>query len=837
MLPIDPILSDVVRSLATTPRLVLEAPPGAGKTTRVPRALLDAGTRGEIVVLEPRRLATRMAARRVADDLGEKVGETVGYQVRFEDVSSERTRIRFVTEGVLTRRLVAGGDLEGVGAVVLDEFHERHLQGDVALALVRRLARTSRPDLQIVVMSATLDAGPVAAFLDAPSIRAEGRSYPVDVEHLTAPDDRPVASQVASAVRRLVHEGLDGDVLVFLPGAAEIRKTIETCEKLASEHDLLLVPLHGDLSPADQDRAVRRADRRKIIVSTNVAESSVTIDGVVAVVDSGLARVASHAPWSGLSKLVVARVSRASAIQRAGRAGRTRPGRCLRLYTKGDFENRPEHDAPEILRVDLAQLTLDLGAANVGDIAWLDAPPARALDAARTLLGRLGAFDASGNVTELGRSMARFGVHPRQARIVLEGVKRGVADAACTAAALLAERDIRVAARTRVGGPRGATGAATERSDVVAMLDAFREARDSRFSQSSMRAAGLDPGATLAVERGRDALARIAKRERGGDEAYDDEAALLMCVLAGYPDRVARRVRARTLALGGGGSADLADSSAVRDAPWLVAVDAEEPRAGGRTLVRIASEIEPDWLLEMFDVRVSIEVSWDAQASRVAAVERMTYDGLVVDESPAKGDAARSEMARVLADAALARGARAFAPDGELDRWVARARFAASVDASVRAPSDDDVRAVLTELCDGAKSFAELREAGLLDLLRARFGPAAIVDRLAPERVTFTAGRAAAVDYEEGKPPWVESYLQDFFGMAATPRVGDGQVALVVHLWAPNKRAVQVTSDLAGFWQRHYPAIRKELMRKYPRHNWPEDPTKPAPRFAKEARK
>jgi ATP-dependent helicase HrpB len=369
------------------------------------------------------------------------------------------------------------------------------------------------------------------------------------------------------------------------------------------------------------------------------------------------------------------------------------------------------------------------------------------------------------------------------------------------------------------------------------MLDAFREAKDARFSQSSMRAAGLDPGATLAVERARDALLRVAKRERAGDEAYDDEAALLACILAGYPDRVARRVRARTLALGGGGSAELAETSAVRDAPWLVAVDAEEPRAGGRTLVRVASEIEPDWLLEMFDVRVSIEMSWDAEAARVSAVERMTYDGLVVDESPAKGGAARAEMALALAEAARTRGARAFAPDGELDRWLARARFAKSVDASVSAPSDDEVRAVLTELCDGLTSFAELRDAGLLDLLRARFGPSAVVDRLAPERVVFTAGRGAAVAYEEGKAPWVESYLQDFFGMAATPRVGDGRVALVVHLWAPNKRAVQVTSDLAGFWERHYPAIRKELMRKYPRHNWPEDPTKPAPRFAKEVRR
>ena len=343
-LPIDPLLPEVVASLRAQPTLVLEAPPGAGKTTRVPRALLDAGMaeHGEIVVLEPRRLAARMAARRVADELGEKVGGTVGYQVRFEDVSSAKTRIRFVTEGVLGRKLVATPDLAGIAVVVLDEFHERHLQGDVALALVERLRRTRRPELRVVVMSATLATGPLAAHLGAPVLRSEGRRFDVAIEHLPQPDERPLALQVASAVgRRLVGGGLDGDVLVFLPGAGEIRRAREACEKLAAEAGLALVPLHGDLSPDEQDTAVRPGTRRKVILSTNVAESSVTIEGVVAVVDAGLARVASQAPWSGLPRLRVEKVSRASGVQRAGRAGRTRPGRCLRLYTRADFESPP----------------------------------------------------------------------------------------------------------------------------------------------------------------------------------------------------------------------------------------------------------------------------------------------------------------------------------------------------------------------------------------------------------------------------------------------------------------------------------------------------------------
>ena len=395
-LTIDPALPELIRRLAANGCLVLVAEPGAGKTTRVPPALLAAGlaANGDIVVLEPRRLAARLAARRVAEELGEPLGERVGYQVRFEEASSPRTRIRFVTEGILTRRLASDPRLTGVSLVVLDEFHERHLPGDLALALLRRLRRGARPDLRLVVMSATLEAAPVACFLAAERLDVPGRAFPVELEHAghdsVSPDIRPaeLAARVAATLRRLRSPAdgrrttpLDGDVLVFLPGASEIRAALQACAGLAEAERLLLVPLHGDLAPAEQDRAVRPAGRPKVILSTNVAETSVTIDGVTTVIDSGLARIARHSPWSGLPSLAVERISQASAAQRAGRAGRTRPGRCIRLFTRPDHDRRPAHDVPEIRRADLADSVLALHASLGPDEAldWLEPPPPAAL--------------------------------------------------------------------------------------------------------------------------------------------------------------------------------------------------------------------------------------------------------------------------------------------------------------------------------------------------------------------------------------------------------------------------------------------------------------------------
>lgn len=829
-LPIDSILDDIVRTVLSAGALVLEAPPGAGKTTRVPAALLDAlGDKGDVVVLEPRRLSARMAAERVAEERGERVGETVGYTVRFEDRTSPATRLRFVTEGVLTRRLVSDPDLRGTAVVVLDEFHERHLHGDVALALVRRLRLTRRPDLRVVVMSATLSAKPIADYLGAKTLRAEGRMFEVKIEH-AKPDDRPLALQVAGAVRAVVREEADGDVLVFLPGAAEIRRAKEAVESIAAQHHLALLPLHGDLSPAEQDRAVRRQSQRKVILATNVAESSVTIDGVVAVVDSGLARVAGHASWSGLPTLEVAKISRASATQRAGRAGRTRPGRCLRLYTQADFTLRPEHDAPEIERLDLAQTWLELSAAGATDLAWLDAPPAASTRAAIELLTRLGALDGQGRVTDIGKRLLLVPLHPRQARLLLEASQRGVARDGAVLAALIAERDIRSTQKAHFNDRRGIRDAATERSDLLAMLDLYREAEDARFGEGALRRLELDPGPTFAVSR---AVRQIASRQRGGQDGSDpggtSEDRLLLSVLAGYPDRVVKRGQGRTLAMAGGGAAELSEGSVVRDAPWMVAIDADQQK--GRTLVRVASAIDPDWLLELFPdaIRDVTDTRWDASSESVVASSRLVYEGLVLVEGATT--AATAATSRVLAGAAIQAGPRSFAPEGALDRWLARVRFAHEHDGDIAAPDDREVEEALRAMCAGKRSFAELRAASLLDSLEERLdGRArARLAKLAPERVTLGGGRAVRVEYEPGKPPWIASRLQDFFGMAEGPKVAEGRIPLVLHLLAPNKRAQQVTVDLRGFWSKHYPAVRKELARKYPRHAWPEDPLRAAP--------
>jgi ATP-dependent helicase HrpB len=872
-LPIDEILNDAVAHLRRAPSLVIEAPPGAGKTTRLPAALLDAGVAGgDVLVLEPRRLAARMAARRVAEERGESLGETIGYQVRFEEIAGPRTRLRFLTEGVLTRRLLADPQLDGVGCIVLDEFHERHLQADLALALLRRLQRAERPDLKIVAMSATLDAAPVARYLDdCVVLRSEGRRFDVNVEHATRHDERPLEVQVEEAVGRLVSERLDGHVLVFLPGAASIRRAQGACERVAAEAGLLVLPLHGELPAAEQDAAVRPTERRKLILSTNVAETSVTIEGVAAVIDSGLARVAEHSPWSGLPMLKVSRVSKASATQRAGRAGRTRAGRCLRLYTAQDFGARPDHETPEVRRLDLAESVLELRAAGVSDpggFEWFESPSTESLEAAETLLRRLGATDEQGRVTVAGRSMLRLPLHPRLARIVVEAEARGVAREACAIAALIAEREIRagrgVSFRSKERGAAGASarrGAVTHgSSDLLELLDLFAEAEAHDFAAEHVRLLDLEPNAVRSVARVSRQLRRLTHRgPRAGvkDEqnavrhvnklSDEKERELLISILAGYPDRVARRraMEARRegdteLLLSGGGTAELARESVVSRAEFIVAVDAEErgdaaraPSRAAKTVVRLASAIEPDWLLDLFadSLAEKVEARWNAQAERVEVVQRMTYDRLVIDERRA-ARAEGEEVTRALVEAALDRGPEAFDDGEETTRLIARIEFVARTFTEAALPTlgDEDVRASLAEMCEGRRSFAELREAvragELAARLRRRLSPeqSRLVAQMAPERVTLARGRQARVAYERGQMPSVASRLQDFFGMREGPRVAGGRVPVVLRLLAPNQRPVQVTTDLAGFWSREYPRVRRELGRRYPRHAWPEDP-------------
>jgi ATP-dependent helicase HrpB len=845
-LPIDPLLPEIVSTLRDARSLVLEAPPGAGKTTRVPRALLAAGLgKGkEIVVLQPRRLPTRLAAQRVAEELGERVGDTVGYQVRFEDVRGPKTRLSFVTEGVLGRRLLTDPTLRDVGAVILDEFHERHLSADISLALLRRLQEGARPDLKLAVMSATLDAGPIRTYLSGcPGLRSEGRRFEVTYEYLPTADDRHLDVQVLSAIKRVFTAGLDGDILVFLPGAGEIRRARDACAEFAERHGVDVLPLHGDLSPAEQDRAVRRSSRRKIILSTNVAETSVTIDGVAVVIDSGLARVASHSPWSGLPTLKLAKVSRASATQRAGRAGRTRAGHCLRLYTQHDFDGRPEQDAPEIRRVDLAETVLALRASGVKDLGtfpFFEPPPAAALEAAETLLRRLGAVDKQGRVTPIGERLLRFPVHPRQARIIVEGEQRGVGADASVLAALMGERDIRREARANLGSGARAAAVVSGPSDLLELTERFRQAERADFATGRLHSLSLEAGAVQSVDRVQRQLRR-AVRDKGPRPSRPEavEEALMLSVLAGYPDRVAKRRRPRSpeLLLFGGGTASLSEMSVVQDAELMVAVDAEE-RPGKGAVVRLASAVEPEWLLDLYpDALEELDaLQWNAEARRVERITRLSYGNLVLEETRAPAPASE-ETARVLVEAALAAGPERFADPEALTQWRTRVGLLAGAFPEAHFPTVDAafLRDSLASLCSGARSFSDLEGVSLLDALSARLTSeqARLLSSHAPERVTLPGGRGVKVNYEPGKPPWIESRLQDFFGMAQGPSVGAGRVALVLHLLAPNMRAVQVTTDLAGFWERHYPAIRKELCRKYPRHSWPEDPRNaqpPAPR-------
>jgi ATP-dependent helicase HrpB len=765
-LPVDAILPEMIASLKRSPNLVIEAPPGAGKTTRVPPALLEI-VGGEVVVLEPRRIAARLAARRVAWEMGEQVGQTVGYQVRFEEAISSRTRVRFVTEGVLTRRLLSDPTLKGVAAVVLDEFHERHLESDLALALLKRLQRT-RPDLRIIVMSATLDTEQVAQYLDGcPILRSEGRLFEVSIQHLPY-SPKSLEAQLTDALELLIAEEPSGDVLAFLPGAAEIRRAMRESQAVAHRADLLVLPLHGDLSPAEQDRAIMPAPQRKVILATNVAESSVTVEGVNAVIDSGLARIATYSQWTGLPTLHVGRVSKASAKQRAGRAGRTGPGRVLRLYGVEDYQRRPEYDAPEIARSDLSQLCLALRAMGIGDLEWLDAPPAAAVESAESLLDRLGATEARVH------QLARYPLHPRLSRILTAAMERGVGEDGCVAAALLG------------------SGARSEKNDLLAAIDSDQDYRTRQQIEQ---------------------LRRIARPAR---QAEHNDDALLMSVLAGFPDRVARRRAGNQVLLSTGGSAEVAGDPPRYE--FMVAVDAEDRKDKPLPLIRMTARIEPEWLIELFPdhVREKSGVEWNRLGERVEAVSALLYDELVIQES--RGAAPDAEAAaELLAQKALEAGIDRFVDREALDEFVARVQFAGF--------EGPDMAQALKDLCLGLRSFTELKNAAmnLVSLLEQRMVTRRL-EQIAPTRIRLPNGRQTKVHYEPGKPPWIASRLQDFFGMRETPRIGPEQTPVVVHLLAPNQRAVQTTSDLAGFWERLYPQVRRELMRRYPRHSWPERP-------------
>ncbi|HEX2917488.1 MAG TPA: ATP-dependent helicase HrpB [Edaphobacter sp.] len=771
ILPIDQLLPQIAGSLRDNPNLVLEAPPGAGKTTRVPPLLLTLFP-GEVLVLEPKRIAARMAAARVASEMGERLGETVGYQVRFEEVSGPKTRLRYVTEGMLIRRMTADPTLKGVDAVILDEFHERNLDGDFALALLKRLQK-SRPKLVIVVMSATLDGGPIANYLDGcPVLRSEGRLFEVGIRHLPYSPE-PLATQVRNALQKLLSENASGHILVFLPGAAEIRQAMRECERIARDNELMMLPLHGALTIAEQDRALKPTKQRKLILATNVAETSVTVEGVTAVIDSGLARLSSASVWTGLPTLQLGRISKASARQRAGRAGRTRPGRVIRLYAQEDFAKRPEYEVPEILRSDLSSLCLALralGEDTMHALDWLDIPPQAAINNAEVLLDSLGATTGP-----TAARLARYPLSPRLARVLDEASRRGVAEQGCVVAALLG------------------SGVRLEGGNILDALD--RPPMDAMFQQHLKQ------------------LRRIAPRQ--GEKRTATEVDLLHAILCGFPDRVARRRTGKHLLLANGVTAEMQGTAVGGE--FLVVLDVEDRSERGLPLVRLIAPIEPDWLIDLFPERICerTEVEWNSAASRVESVSALLFDQLALDESRHVIRDERSS--EVLYQKAMEAGIDSFIDREALESLLARASFAQL--------EEPDVSSVFRRLCEGLSSFSELRKAAdqFVPMVEQMLDGRLLRDR-APKSIRLAGGREVKVHYERAKSPWIASRLQDFFGMKETPVLGRERTPVVIHLLAPNQRAVQTTSDLAGFWERLYPELRRALMRRYPKHHWPECP-------------
>ena len=815
-LPIDAALPDLFDALDRSRVVVLQAPTGAGKTTRLPPALLDR-IEGQVWLVEPRRVAARAAAGRIAKEQGWKVGEEVGWQVRFDKRVGPNTRLVAVTEGVLVRRLQEDPFLEGIGAIVLDEFHERHLPGDVALAMLRRVREDVRDDLVLVVMSATLDPEALAATLDGVVVRSEGRQFPVDIRYDAQPDDRWLDVRVADAVRRAWRE-TEGDVLAFLPGVGDIRRTEERLEGLG-----VVRSLYGDLPADQQDAVLSPTGPRQVVLATNIAESSLTLPRVSAVVDCGLEKRMVFDPATGLDRLETTRIGRRSADQRAGRAGRTGPGVAYRLWTRAEDLRLPASAPPEIARVDLTGAILELrswGEADPASMPWLDPPDAARVATADALLTELGAL-ADGTVTATGRQLASLPLHPRLGRLVQVAAQHGQERVGCLAAAVLSERDV------FVGNDDPSWDSPSDLHDRVEAL--------------TERGRPVHRGAARAVRAVADQLAKRVRGQVQATSRLGEEEALGRAVLAAWPDRVCRRRdpgEPRAAMVGQRGVV-LSRRSAVRSAELFVAVSVDG--ASGEGKVHIASAVERPWL-DALGVSEERSASYDADRDRVIGLEQTCFRDLVLRS----GVGARPEpwvTAETLAAAAWERRDRVLpSGDGEASSWLARCRSLARWRPELDLPSfesEQDWREVLPEVCHGARSLGELTDSRWLSVLRQRldYRQREALEREAPERLTVPSGSNVRLRYQPGEPPVLAVRMQELFGCADTPTVASGRVRVRLELLAPNMRAQQVTDDLAGFWERTWPEVRKELRGRYPRHSWPEDPTTaPAMRGARRRR-
>ena len=835
-LPIDDVLPALRHALTTAGRAVLVAPPGAGKTTRVPLALLDeAWCTGRVLVLEPRRLAARAAAHHMARLLGEEVGGTVGYRVRLESRVSARTRVEVVTEGILTRMLRDDATLEGVSVVLFDEFHERSVHADLGLALTLHTRALVRDDLRLAVMSATIDAAPIAALLGgAPVIASEGRLHPVETRYRVPREGQRTEGAAAAAVRAALATD-EGDALVFLPGQGEIARAAALLDDAGPDVDV--IPLYGAMPLDAQDRAIRpsAAGRRKVVLATSIAETSLTIEGVRVVIDSGLARVPRFDARSGMTQLVTTRVSRASADQRRGRAGRLAPGTCYRLWAEGDDAQLLAQRTPEILEADLAPLALELAAAGIDDagtLRWLDAPPDGALRQAQALLRDLDALDADGRITAHGRRVAALGAHPRLAHLVARGHALGHGALACDVAALLGDRDIfdRAAAEgdadlaDRARALRDAEFARRHAADRSRLQRVRQEADALRRGLGVTRSEPRD-GAREGAREG----ARDGARQAPWNDAMTDAVGLL--VAFAYPDRLARQRAGEPVRylLRNGRGATFAVAQPLGASEWLAIADVDgDPR---ESRIWMAASVAAADVATHFAPHATEEIvsRWD-EAKRSLRLTRVTRLGAIPLRERRVEAPSPPEAAAALMGVVREQGLAVLRWDGRALRVRERLAFCHRCDVEYPDVSDEALRAALE-----AWLLPALLAIGTLDAL-ARVDVADTLmammswkqrerlDALAPSHCVVPSGSRLPIDYGDPEAPALRVRLQELFGLDDTPRVGGGRVPLTLHLLSPAHRPVQVTRDLAGFWARSYFDVRKDLRGRYPRHHWPEDP-------------
>ncbi|MHB1264097.1 MAG: ATP-dependent helicase HrpB [Gemmatimonadaceae bacterium] len=847
MLPIESVLSELSAALQAHGVAVLQAPPGAGKTTRVPLHLLDALPAGQkLVMLEPRRIAARAAARFMAASLREPVGATVGYRVRLDTRVGPDTRIEVVTEGVLTRMLQRDPALEGIATVIFDEFHERSLHADLGLALSLQSRAILRPDLQLLVMSATLDGARVAALLGddapAPVIRCEGRAFAVETHHVpvrgTRGFDREAERRTVATIREALasHEG---DVLVFLPGAGEIARVEQS---LAAGPPLpprtWVAPLHSALSPEQQDRAIApsAAGERKVVLATNAAETSLTIERVRVVVDTGWMRVPRFDPRPGMTRLETVRVSRASADQRRGRAGRVGPGTCYRLWDAGEDHGLVPHRTPEILDADLAPLALELAQAGIADpgaLRWLDAPPAAAFAQARELLRELGALDEHGRITAHGHALAGIAAHPRIGHMLLRASAWGAAAVACDLAALLADRDVL----------RGEPGAPPD-ADIRLRLELLHGLARGERLPATVHGLRVDPGAlrrALTESRAWRRTLRVA------DDAPWELADAGALIALAWPDRIAQRRTAPAGAAGAptgaptaaaryllrnGSGAELDARQPLAQLPWLAV--AELGGIGAADRIFLAAPLELAEVEQRVGDQMERErvVEWDPTARTVRARERVRLGAIVVREAPLR-DPEPTLAARALLDAVRREGLATLPWTDDTRSLRARLAFLHRLDPAWPDVGDDALLATLDDwLGPALAGISRLDEVRVGDALlhHLDWSQRARLDELAPAHLVVPSGSRIRVDYGDAAAPVLAVRLQELFGMRESPAVGGGRVPVVIHLLSPAMRPVQVTRDLAGFWRSGYFDVRKELKGRYPKHDWPDDPLTAAPR-------